>query len=49
MSNEHLRLEDTAAEMARMEAVEAARKEQEKIAVETRLANAVSQKMFRVV
>ena len=41
----HLGLEDAAAEMARMEAVEAARKEQEKITGET----GPSQKMFRVV
>ena len=45
----HLGLEDAAAEMARMEAVEAARREQDKISGETRPANAVSQKMFRVV
>ena len=41
----HLGLEDAAAEMARMEAVEAARMEQEKISGET----GPSQKMFRVV
>ena len=41
----HLGLEDAAAEMARMEAVEAARKEQEKITGEP----GPSQKMFRVV
>ncbi len=45
----HLGLEDAAAEMARKEAVEAARKEQEKISGETRTINAVTQKMFRVV
>lgn len=45
----HLGLEDAAAEMARMEAVEAARKEQNKISGETRPTNAVTQKMFRVV
>ena len=41
----HLGLEDAAAEMARMEAVEAARMEQKKISGET----GPSQKMFRVV
>ena len=41
----HLGLEDAAAEMARMEAVEAARMEQEKISGET----GPAQKMFRVV
>ena len=41
----HLGLEDAAAEMARMEEVEAARREQEKITGET----GPSQKMFRVV
>jgi integrase len=45
----HLGLEDAAAEMARMEAVEAARKEQEKITGEKDRENTITQKMFRVV
>ena len=45
----HLGLEDAAAEMARMEAIEAARKEQEKIAGKKDTENTVTQKMFRVV
>ena len=45
----HLGLEDAAAEMARMEAVETARKEQEKIARKKDKENTVTQKMFRVV
>lgn len=45
----HLGLEDAAAEMARIEAVEAARKEQEKISGEAKPVNAVTQKIFRVV
>ena len=46
----HLGLEDAAAEMARMEEVESAREEQEKIsgkAVEQE--NRITQRMFRVV
>ena len=38
-----------AAEMARMEAVEAARMEQEKISGDAGITNAISQKMFRAV
>ena len=45
----HLGLEDAAAEMARMEAVEAARKEQEKISGEDTGSRSLSQKMFRAV
>ncbi len=45
----HLGLEDAAAEMARMEAVEAARKEQEKISGKKDRENTVTQKMFRAV
>ena len=45
----HLGLEDAAAEMARMEAVEAARREQEKISGTEENGNPASQKMFRVV
>ena len=45
----HLGLEDAAAEMARMEAIETARKEQEKIAGKKDTENTVTQKMFRVV
>lgn len=44
----HLGLEDAAAEMARMEAVEAARKEQEKISGEAG-PRKMTQKMFRVI
>ena len=43
----HLGLEDAAAEMARMEAVETARKEQEKISGKRERENTVTQKMFR--
>ncbi len=45
----HLGLEDAAAEMARMEAVEMARKEQEKISGKKEKENTVTQKMFRAV
>lgn len=45
----HLGLEDAAAEMARMEAVETARKEQEKISGKNDRENTVTQKMFRAV
>ena len=45
----HLGLEDAAAEMARMEAIETARKEKEKIAGKKDTENTVTQKMFRVV
>ena len=45
----HLGLEDAAAEMARMEAVEAARKEQEKISGKKDRENTVTQKMFKAV
>ena len=45
----HLGLEDAAAEMARMEAVEAARKEQEKISGIKDQESSVTQKIFRVV
>ena len=45
----HLGLEDAAAEMARMEAVEAARREQEKISGKKGQENTVTQKMFRAV
>jgi len=45
----HLGLEDAAAEMARMEAVEAARKEQEKISGKKDRENTVTQKMFRAI
>ena len=45
----YLGLEDAAAEMARMEAVETARKEQEKISGEKEKENTVTQKMFRAV
>jgi hypothetical protein len=45
----HLGLEDAAAEMARMEAIETARKELEKIAGKKDTENTVTQKMFRVV
>lgn len=45
----HLGLEDAAAELARMEAMEAARKEQEKISGDAGIMNATSQKMFRAV
>ena len=45
----HLGLEDAAAEMARMEAVETAKKEQEKISGKTEGENAVTQKMFRTI
>ena len=45
----HLGLEDAAAEMARMEAVETARKEQEKISGKKDQENTVTQKMFRAV
>ena len=44
----HLGLEDAAAEMARMEAVEAARREQEKISGEVG-SSEMTQKLFRVV
>ena len=43
----HLGLEDAAAEMARMEAVETARKEQEKSSGKRERENTVTQKMFR--
>ena len=45
----HLGLEDAAAEMARMEEVETARKEQEKISGKKDRENKVTQKMFRAV
>ena len=45
----HLGLEDAAAEMARMEAIDTARKEQEKISGEKEKENTVTQKMFRAV
>ena len=45
----HLGLEDAAAEMARMDAVEAARKEQEKISGKNDRENTVTQKMFRAI
>ena len=45
----HLGLEDAVAEMARMEAVEAARREQEKISGKKDQENTVTQKMFRAV
>jgi len=45
----HLGLEDAAAEMARMEEVETARKEQEKISGKKDKENTVTQKMFRAV
>ena len=45
----HLGLEDAAAEMARMEAVETTRKEQEKISGKKDKENTVTQKMFRAV
>ena len=45
----HLGFEDAAAEMARMEAVEMARKEQEKISGKKEKENTVTQKMFRAV
>ena len=45
----HLGLEDAAAEMARMEAVEAARKEQEKVSGIKDQESSVTQKIFRVV
>ena len=45
----HLGLEDAAAEIARMKAIETARKEQEKIAGKKDTENTVTQKMFRVV
>ena len=45
----HLGLEDAAAEMARMEAVETARKEQEKISGKKDKENTITQKMFRAV
>lgn len=45
----HLGLEDAAAEMARMEEVETARKEQEKISGKKDKENKVTQKMFRAV
>ena len=44
----HLGLEDAAAEMARMEAVEAARREQEKLSGESEQM-VLSQKMFKTV
>ena len=44
-----LRREDSATEIARMEAVEAARREQEKISGKKDSENAVTQKMFRAV
>ena len=45
----HLGLEDAATEMARMEAVEAARREQEKVSGKKDSDNTVTQKMFRAV
>ena len=45
----HLGLEDAAAEMARMECVEAARREQQKVSDEGAPENRLTQKMFRVV
>jgi len=45
----HLGLEDAAAEMARIEEVETARKEQEKISGKKDRENKVTQKMFRAV
>ena len=45
----HLGLEDAAAEMARMEGVEAARREQQKVSDEGEPENRLTQKMFRVV
>ena len=46
----HLGLEDAAAEMARMEEVESARKEQEKISGKaSEQENKITQRMFRVV
>ena len=47
--NTHLGLEDAAAEMARMEEVEAARKKQEKISGKKNKENTITQKMFRIV
>ena len=45
----HLGLEDAAAEMARMEGMEAARREQQKVSDEGEPENRLTQKMFRVV
>ena len=45
----HLGLEDAAAEMARMEGVEAARREQQKVSDEGEPENRLTQKMFRVI
>ena len=45
----HLGLENAAAEMARMEGVEAARREQQKVSDAGAPENRLTQKMFRVV